>query len=102
MPYTRLGTLIAGAAFILGSVQIAMGLGVVTGTISAGDPVLLLGNMTAEQTIDSGLLKILAADMDQLRRCQSLALQNSFEAVGKRTPQAATPGRPSRRIRLST
>ena len=61
MPYTRLGTLIAGAAFILGSVQIAMGLGVVTGTISAGDPVLLLGNMTAEQTIDSGLLKILAA-----------------------------------------
>ncbi|WP_428648227.1 hypothetical protein [Roseibium sp.] len=61
MPYTRLGTLIAGAAFILGCVQIAMGFGVVTGAISAADPVLLLGSLTAEQAIDSGLMKILAA-----------------------------------------
>ncbi len=61
MPYTRLGTMIAGAAFILGCVQIAMGLGVSVGTIADADPVLLLGSLTSEQAIDSGVMKILAA-----------------------------------------
>lgn len=61
MPFTRLGTFIAGVVFILGCVQIALAVGVVTGAISEPRQGLFLAGLTSEQAIDNGLLKILAA-----------------------------------------
>ncbi|CTQ52208.1 hypothetical protein LP7551_00725 [Roseibium album] len=61
MPFTRLGTFIAGVAFILGCVQIALAVGVASGAISDPRHGLFLGGVTSEQAIDSGLVKILAA-----------------------------------------
>lgn len=61
MPFTRLGAFIAGVAFILGCIQMALGFGVATGTIVEPRPGLFLWGLTSQQAIDSGLLKILAA-----------------------------------------
>ncbi|MBO6511479.1 MAG: hypothetical protein JJ866_15540 [Roseibium sp.] len=61
MPFTRLGTFIAGVAFILGCIQIALAIGVGTGAISEPRPGLFLGGYSSEQAIDSGLMKVLAA-----------------------------------------
>lgn len=61
MPYTKLGTLIAGVVFALGCMQIAIGFGVSTGLLVEPRPGLLLGSSTSSQAIDSGILKVLAA-----------------------------------------
>ena len=61
MPYTKLGTFIAGVAFVLGCVQIAVGLTFATGSINDPRLLIFLAGSTSEQAIDSGLIKILAA-----------------------------------------
>jgi hypothetical protein len=61
MPFTKLGTFIAGVAFVLGCVQIALAVGVTSGAISEPRHGLFLGGLTSAQAIDNGLLKILAA-----------------------------------------
>ncbi|QFT31369.1 hypothetical protein FIV00_12825 [Labrenzia sp. THAF82] len=61
MPFTKLGTLIAGVVFFLGCIQIAVAAGVAMGAIVEPRPGLFLGQATTEQAIDSGIMKILAA-----------------------------------------
>ncbi|MES0810885.1 hypothetical protein ABLO27_15480 [Roseibium sp. SCPC15] len=61
MPYTKLGTLIAGIVFALGCIQIALGFGVSTGFVTEPRPGLFLGTSTSAEAIDSGILKVLAA-----------------------------------------
>lgn len=61
MPFTKLGTFIAGVVFFLGCMQVALAMGVGLGVITEPSPGLFLGNMTREQAVDSGLLKIMAA-----------------------------------------
>ncbi|GAB2183394.1 hypothetical protein [Roseibium sp. LAB1] len=61
MPFTKLGTLIAGVVFFLGCIQVGLAAGVALGAIAEPYPGIFLGNMTREQAIDSGLLKIMAA-----------------------------------------
>ncbi|MES0882747.1 hypothetical protein [Roseibium sp. SCP14] len=61
MPYTKLGTLIAGIVFVLGCIQFAIGFGVSVGLVSEPRPGLFLGTSTSAEAIDSGILKILAA-----------------------------------------
>jgi hypothetical protein len=61
MPFTRLGTFIAGVVFFLGCMQVGLAAGVAMGAIVEPHPGFFLGTMTREQAIDSGLMKIMAA-----------------------------------------
>jgi len=61
MPFTKLGTFIAGVVFFLGCMQVGLAAGVALDIIVEPRPGLFLGNMTTEQAIDSGLMKIMAA-----------------------------------------
>jgi hypothetical protein len=61
MPFTKLGTLIAGVVFFICCIQLALLAGVTLGAITEPRPGFFLGNLTREQALDSGLLKIMAA-----------------------------------------
>lgn len=61
MPFTKLGTFIAGVVFFLGCMQVCLAISIAMGIITEPSPGLFLGKMQPEQAIDSGLLKIMAA-----------------------------------------
>jgi len=61
MLYTKLGSLVAGIAFVLGILGIAMGIAVATGTIIEPEPGRYLGYHTSGEAIDRGIYKVFFA-----------------------------------------
>lgn len=61
MFYTRLGSLFAGIALVLGLLRFAMGFAVATGTIVEPEPGHYLGFATSGHAIDQGIYTMIVA-----------------------------------------